>query len=189
MFEKYFAEFDVSEQELKEIIFSTLVGLNSIDPEEWPFVLLEELIPDKPLQEFLQSLRRLLPKLPTDLLIQCGYESSEVLRIIAIKIWMLLEGKQLNYRLTKMLFMACCDSFLSMRYLLAAEILTQKHNKELLSDPDVIFPILQKEYFDPDKSLRVLAAKKIAQREIDRLFEDESAVVIAGGSVTDRKQS
>lgn len=175
MIEKYFAEFYVSEQELKEEIHSTLTSLNILDPEKWPGNVLEHATPQKPSQEFLLILNASLPELSIDGLNLKEFELIEVLRLTAIKLKLLLNGKHLDYLLTKQLFMMCSNFFLGLRYLLVTEILSTKLNREPRYNPEVIFSILTKDFLDPTKVSLTLLAAKAAHEEIDKLFADESA--------------
>src|SRR5436309_3094827 len=105
MFEKYFAEFHVSEQELKEEIHSVLVSLNTLEPEQWPQESLECSDPNKPSQEILSSLLNSLPEQVIGQLNLSELELIEALRLIAIGLTRLLNQKHLDYFFIKQLYM------------------------------------------------------------------------------------
>lgn len=175
MFEKYFAEFFVSEQELKEVIHSTLGSLSFLDSDTWPPELLEHANPQKPSEEFLRSLGHSIPDLPISRLNEEGFEAIELLRLSAIRLKILLDSKELEYVASKFFYMTCSHYFLGLRYLIAVAILSEKLNKELIYNRDTIINVLSKDSFNPEKLPSVLIAAQAAQEEIKRLFEDESA--------------
>jgi len=175
MLEKYFAEFYVSEQELKELIHSTLASLSFLDSDTWPPELLELVNPQKPTQEFLLTLKSSIPSLPLSMLDFQDFETIELLRLSAIRLKLALDSKELDYLLPKFFFMTCSDYFLALRYLIAVEILSGKLNKEPLFNRDIISDMLIKGRFDSEKAPFIFIAEKAANEEINRLLEDESA--------------
>jgi hypothetical protein len=175
MFEKYFAEFYVSEQELKEEIHSTLASLSFLDSDTWPPELLEHANPQKPSQEFLLSLKSSIPNLPIGRMDLEDFEAIELLRLSAIQLKIMLDGYELEYVASKFFTMTCSHYFLGLRYLVVVAILSEKLNKELMYNRDTIINILTKDSFNPEKGPAVLTAAEAAQQEIKRLLEDESA--------------
>src|SRR5215213_9852613 len=175
MFEKYFDEFYVSEQELKEEVHSTLASLSFLDPDGWPPELLEHASPQKSSQEFLLSLKSSIPDLPIGRLNWEEFEAIELLRLSAIQLRLLLYGKELEYVIPRFFFMTCSNYFLGIRYLIAVAILSDKLNEEPVYDRDKIIALLTRDSFDPEKIPSVLIAAKAAQEEIDRVLKDELA--------------
>jgi hypothetical protein len=175
MFEKYFAEFFVSEQELKEEIHSTLASLSFLDSDTWPPELLEHANPQKPSEEFLLSLGNSIPDLPISRLNEEGFKAIELLRLSAIRLKLLLDSKELEYVASKFFYMTCSHYFLGLRYLIVVAILSEKLNKELIYNRDTIINVLTKDSFNPENIPSVLTAAEAAQEEIKRLLEDESA--------------
>lgn len=175
MFEKYFVEFQVSEQELKEEIHSTLTSLSFIDSATWPPELLEHTNPQKPTQEFLLALKSSIPNLPLSRMNLEDFEAIQLLRGSAIQLRLVLDGKELEYVASKFFIMACSHYLLGLRYVIAVAILSDKLNKEPIYDRDKIIAILTRDSFDSEKIPLVLTAAEAAQEEINRLLEDESA--------------
>lgn len=175
MFEKYFDEFYVSEQELKEEIHSTLASLSFLDPDRWPPELLEHKGLQKSSQEFLLALKSSIPDLPIGRLNLEDFEAIELLRLSAIQLKLLLHGKELEYLVPRFFFMTCSNYFLGIRYLIAIAILSDKLKKEPIYDRDKIIAILTKDSFNAEKLPSVLIAAKAAQEEINRVLNDESA--------------
>jgi len=165
MFEKYYAEFDVSEQELKEEIHSTLTSLNFIDSDTWPPELLEHANPQKPSQEFLLSLKSSIPYLGIGRVNLEDFEAIDLLRRSAIQLKLVLDGKELEYVASKFFIMTCSNYFLGLRYLIAVAILSDKLKKEPIYDRDKIIDILTKDSLNLEKIPSVITAAEAAQEE------------------------
>lgn len=175
MFEKYFVEFYVSEQELKENIFSSLKSLNELEPEKWSSELLEYADLNKSSQEILLSLSNTVPALSVINKLPPESELMECLRLVAIELSMILSSKHLEYYFMKHFYMFCSTYLLGFRYLLATEVLSEKLNKEPDYSPDDIFTILTSKAFNPEPFPLVWNAAKEAHEETQRLFTDPDA--------------
>jgi len=175
MLEKYFDEFRVTEQELKEEIYSTLKSLNTFEPEQWTLDLLECANPHKPSQEIFSSLINAIPELPVGKMNLSELELIEALRLTAIQLTLRLNRKRLNYLFIKQLYMECSELILAIRYIFATEVLAQKLNRELRYDEEKIVSILTTEAHDRNQDSLVFRVVKAASEEIGRLFADDSA--------------
>ncbi len=175
MFETYFSEFYVSEQELKEKIYSTLEGLNIYDPEKWSLDLLEPADPSKSSQEILLNLTNSIPELAAVKSSFAELELIESLRLSAIRLTILLNGKRLDHLFIKQLYMVHSNFILGFRYVLATEILSEKLNKELIYDQDKVFSLLTNPTSIPDGLSYQFTAVRAAHKEIERLFAEDEA--------------
>ena len=104
MYEIYFDEYYVSEQELKEKIHNSLTWLNKWKPDEWSADLIEYADPNKSSLEILAELTN-IPQLSHLKLAFADMETDEVLRLVAISLGTALNRVNLDYSLLKQMYM------------------------------------------------------------------------------------
>src|SRR4051794_5577584 len=125
MFEEYFTEFYVSEEELKDQIYSILKSLNAFEPQKFPVEVLEYANSKNPSHEIVTSLADSIPDLSSLRLALPDLQVDEALRLTAISLTIELNYKRLAHLFTKQLFMTHSTFFLGIQYLLVSEVLSE----------------------------------------------------------------
>ncbi len=168
MYDNYFREFHVSEQELKEKIHSTIKTLTIFEPERYLVSLLEDMNPHKDSEEILENLFEYPELLNSEIQLSEG-TVIEKLRCSAIQLDILADGYMLNHLITRMMFKTHSSLLLVSRYLMATGVLERKLGYELLNDPEEICNVLQNSNRDAITLNDTFIATRKAWEEIDRL--------------------
>ncbi len=174
MYEIYLDEYQGSEQELKEKVYSTLKSLNICEPEEWSVELVEYANPGKSSSEVIEE----LSKLPQFLTIKPLFEEwtiEKILNYIFLVIDVELEKKYLISFLLSHLYKVNRKFFLMLRYSWVTTILSDKLGQQTTADnPSVIMQLIVDGLYENDKILLSYIAEEGAKEEIDCFNSDEN---------------
>ncbi len=104
MYEKHFAEFYVSEHELKEQIYATLENLIECSPEVWSTDILEYADPQKSSEDILRNLAERIPQLKAKKDAFNALYTEESLREVALTLDSILTEIQLDFYCMRRLY-------------------------------------------------------------------------------------
>ncbi len=172
MYEKYFAEFYVSEQQLKDQIYDTLNSLISCSPKEWSEDILKYADPQKSSEEILMNLAKSIPQIKVKRDAFNVLYTEESLREVAFTLDSILTEIQLEFFFIRQLCSLFTNQFLGVRYFIASEIILRKFTNGLNSDSDKTYSYLMDRTLDVSPKDLFIAARK-ATEEIDRVASDK----------------
>ena len=142
MYKKYFAEYDISEKDLRANILSKVKELNSFAPEEFSDELIERISSENSTENFLKHLlvRTLdIEKLEKDFSLS---STNSWLKVIVINLDIVLHTKKIELFLPKLIHLMFASEFLGFRYAIAASLIETDLKENLRYDPDKILSSL-----------------------------------------------
>ncbi len=173
MYEKHFAEFFVSEQELKEQIYSTLENLIDCSPEEWSSDFLEYADPKKSTEEIVRNLTQHVPEIKAKKDAFNALYTEESLREVALTLESILNVTQLNFFLLRQLYFIFSNQFLAVRFFIASDIIFKNFTEKLPYDSDKIYLYLIDRTLNiPPEDLFIAA--RLAEEQIERVVSDNN---------------
>ena len=172
MYEKYFAEFCVSEEQLKEQIYDTLSSLIACSPKQWSENLLEHADPQKSSEEILIHLANHIPQIKAKQSAFNSLYTEDSLREVAITLDSILTEIQLEFFFLRQLYSLFINQFLGIRYFVASIIILKKFTEGLKYDSDKICSYLMDRTLDVTP-LDLFVSARLATEEIDRVALDK----------------
>lgn len=174
MFEKFFEDYYVPEQELKERIYSTLERLTAFAPDQWPTAFLELASPEKSTGEIIQGLISNYPLIAILGLSNDFLTDEEILRSIEVALDTGLEWLLLDDLLVAHMYKLHTTIFLELRYALVTQIMVEKLGWDLKYDRDTV-SLLLKNSRSNEVSPDTVLAIKAAKAEMNRFFQSEQS--------------
>lgn len=175
MYQKHFAEYYLSEKDLKAKINSILKNLNIFAPIEFSNDIIENINSNESTEVFLQNLMIFIPiikNLEKDLSV---LEAETRLRVVAINLDIILFTKRLEYLLPKLIGMTFSSQLLGFRYIVASLIIEQTLAENLRYDSNAIIQNLMNPFNGENQTVSKFSTAILAEEEISRITVNEKA--------------
>lgn len=170
MYDKYFEEYYVSEDELKVKICEIIGSLSQSIPEEFSPTLLDSITTEQNTDLFLHNLTNLIPSIYN---ISHNFQLTteiEALRICNITLDSYLYVKLLEPLLMKLIFNAGAGRFIGFRYMVATELIEKVLEEDLKYNSNLLFM----EIMNPQNPEKISVYETfLAQEEISRVCMNE----------------
>jgi len=174
MYEDYLDEYQCSEQELKEKIYSILKSLNNYESEEWSDELVESANPDKSSSEVIRELSK-LPHFSSIKLLFEEWNREKILNYFFLALNVELEEKNLISLLLSHFHKVNQKFFLMLRYSMVTTILSDKLGQQTTADdPAMVQQFIMDGLVEKDKILLSYIAEEGATEEIENFYSDEN---------------
>ena len=173
MYQKCFAEYDISEEDLKIKIYSTLKSLSPLAPEEFSSNIFEHIELNLSTEDFLRNLASLIPAIK-DLDKNLNLLTTNArLRMMAINLDIILYTKRLEHILPKLIHIMFSSQLLGFRYIIASIIIEKMLGEKLQYDSDTIIQNLMNLPNAEDQMGNKFTEIMLAEEEISRIIHNE----------------